>query len=353
MPIDLVRRQFSGGADARAAEQGVVRAAALLGVTPLLRERGIDPAQVMASIGLHPRTLDDAENRIPYSSVGLLLERCAETTGCHHFGLLAGQHTNLASLGLLGELMWRSPSVQAALRCLILHLHLQTRGAVVTQGVAGGSATFGFEIYQRNMPGAAQAYDRVMAHEFNIMRALCGSQWFPDEVTFAHAKPRDVRPYRQFFHCTLRFDADRTEIVFRKSWLEHAPPGADVELHRALQSQIAMQEMLRPDDCAEHIRRVLRTMVVNGTASETQVARLLSIPSRSLRRQLTAQGTTFRELLDEVRYEVSRQLLVDTDMTTAEVAESLAYADASAFTRAFRRWTQSPPAAWRARMRSA
>jgi len=44
---------------------------------------------------------------------------------------------------------------------------------------------------------------------------------------------------------------------------------------------------------------------------------------------------------------------MDTDMTTAEIAESLDYADASAFTRAFRRWTDSPPAAWRAKVRSA
>jgi len=353
MSNNLIHSQLAAKVDARTAEQGVVRAAALLGVAPLLRERGIDPVQVLASIGLHPGTLDDAENRIPYSAVGRILERCAETTGCHHFGLLAGQQTNIASLGLLGELMWRSPSVQAALRCLILHLHLQTRGAVVTQGVDGASATFGFAIYQRDMPGAAQAYDRVMAHEFNIMRALCGPRWFADEATFAHAKPSDVRPYRQFFRCTLRFDADRTEIIFNKIWLEHAPPGADSELHRALQSKIAMQEMLRPDDWAEHIRRALRTMVVSGTASETQVARLLSISTRTLRRLLTAQGTTFRELLEEVRYEVSRQLLMDTDMTTAEIAESLDYADASAFTRAFRRWTDSPPAAWRAKARSA
>jgi AraC-like DNA-binding protein len=330
-----------------------VRAAALLGVAPLLRERGIDPAQVLTSIGLHPGTLDDAENRIPYSAVGRLLEHCAETTGCHHFGLLTGQHTNIASLGLLGELMWRSPSVQAALRCLILHLHLQTRGAVVTQGVDGASATFGFAIYQRDMPGAAQAYDRVIAHECNIMRALCGPRWSPSEVTFAHAKPGDVRPYRQFFRCALRFDADRTELVFSKIWLEHTPPGANAELHRVLQSQIAVQEMLRPDDLAEHIRRALRTMVVNGRASETLISQLLSTPTRTLRRLLTLQGTSFRELLEEVRYEVSRQLLVDTHMTTAEIAESLDYADASAFTRAFRRWTNSPPAAWRAKMRTA
>ena len=73
-----------------AAARGIVRVAALLGVQSLLRERGVDPADVLASIGLDPRTLDDADNRIPHTTAGQLLRRCAETTGCVHFGLLVG-----------------------------------------------------------------------------------------------------------------------------------------------------------------------------------------------------------------------------------------------------------------------
>ena len=83
------------------------------------------------------------------------------------------------------------------------------------------------------------------------------------------------------------------------------------------------------------------------------ISRLLAIPARTLRRHLAVQGTSFRELLEEVRYEIARQLLADTDLSTAEIADALHYADASAFTRAFRRWTNSPPAAWRGEVRSA
>jgi AraC-like DNA-binding protein len=264
-----------------------------------------------------------------------------------------GQLAHVSSLGILGELMWRSPSVQAALHSLILHMHLQTRGGVPTYSVEGVNVTLGYAIYQRDMPGAAQVYDLVMAYGVNIMQALCGPRWLPGEVSFSHANPRDVRPYRQFFRSALRFDADRTGIVFSKTWLDHAPPGSDAELHRALQDKIAAQELLSPDDKAERIRRALRTMALSGRASETLISKLLSTPARTLRRLLAAQGTNFRELLEEVRYEIARQLLADTDMTTAEIAEALDYADASAFTRAFRRWTDSPPAAWRAKMRSA
>jgi AraC-like DNA-binding protein len=349
----LIRPQTSLRQDVAAAGHGIVRVAALLGASSLLRDRGIEPADALASVGLDPGTLDDAENCIPYTKAGQLLQRCVEATGCIHFGLLVGQHANVSSLGMLGELMRRAPSVQSALRSLILHLHLQTRGGMPTHSVEGGNATLGYAIYQRDMPGAAQVYDLVLACGFNIMQALCGLRWLPSEVSFSHTKPKDVRPYRQFFGSALRFDADRAAIVFSETWLNHAPPDSNADLHRALQRKIAAQEMLRPDDQAERIRRALRTMVLTGRASETLISKLLSIPGRTLRRTLAAQGTNFRELLEQGRYEIARQLLADTDMTTAEIAETLDYADASAFTRAFRRWTDSPPATWRAKTRSA
>jgi len=330
-----------------------VRVAALLGVPPLLRERGVDPAEVLTSLGLAPDILDDAENRIHYRMGGQLLQRCAEVTGCTHFGLLVGQQANVSSLGMLGELMQRSATVQSALRNLILHLHLQTRGGVPTHSVEGGNATLGYAIYQRDMRGAAHAYDLVMAFEVNILRALCGVRWCPSEVSFSHAKPKDLSPYRQFFRSPLRFDADHSEIVFDKTWLDRAPPGHDAQAHSLLQRELAKQLMLAPNDCAEQVRRALRTMILGGRGSATLISDLMSIPTRTLHRLLAGQSTTFREILEEVRYEFARQLLTDTDMTTTEIAEALDYADASAFTRAFRRWTNSPPAAWRARMRSA
>ncbi len=79
---------------------------------------------------------------------------------------------------------------------------------------------------------------------------------------------------------------------------------------------------------------------------------MLGIPTRTLRRQLVAKGTSFRNLANEARYEIARQLLTDTGMAITEIAGVLEYADASAFTRAFRRWTNVSPAAWRAQARA-
>jgi AraC-like DNA-binding protein len=334
-------------------EQGIVRVAAVLGIVPLLRERGFEPAKLLAHFSLDPHTLDHADNRIRYHTVGRLLKYCAEVTSCAHFGLLVGQQNNVLLLGTLGELMLCSPTVHLALRSLILNTHLQTRGGVPTYRVEGDSAILGYAIYQRGMLGTAQVNDLVMAYEFNILRALGGARWYPQEVSFSHAKPADIRPYRKFFRAPLRFDADRSEIRFDKTWLDNPLPGHDADLHSHLQRELATELMLEPDDYAEQVQRALRTTIPSGRGSETVIAELMSLPVRTLRWRLARQGTSFKKLIEQVRYEIARQLLLDTQMNTAEIAESLNYADASSFTRAFRRWTDAPPATWRENFRSA
>ena len=52
-------------------------------------------------------------------------------------------------------------------------------------------------------------------------------------------------------------------------------------------------------------------------------------------------------LIDEVRYDVARQLLRDTALPVAEIAAALDYSGSAVFDRAFRRWSGMSPSAWR------
>ena len=193
--------------------EGVVRVASLASVPALLRDMGAHPIRVFKSAGLDPRVFKDSENRITLVAAGRLLEACVQSTGCAHFGLLVGKQGGVTSLGLIGELMRHSPTVDAALRSLLLHMHLRTRGGVPTRTVEGEWATLGYAIYQRGMPGSAQAHDVAIAIAFNIMRTLCGVEWLPSEVQFSHAEPKDLTSYRRFFRAPLRFDAERTMLA--------------------------------------------------------------------------------------------------------------------------------------------
>jgi AraC-like DNA-binding protein len=80
-------------------------------------------------------------------------------------------------------------------------------------------------------------------------------------------------------------------------------------------------------------------------ASLADIARERNVDPRTLRRQLVAAGTSFRELADEVHETLATELLRTGGLTVDGVAERLGYADASSFTRAYKRWTGCTPGA--------
>ena len=69
---------------------------------------------------------------------------------------------------------------------------------------------------------------------------------------------------------------------------------------------------------------------------------------RTSRRYLDAEGTSFREIVDEVRIQRAKQLLGDRRTSMAEIAHLLGYSDVRAFSRAFKRCVGSTPAEHRA-----
>jgi AraC-like DNA-binding protein len=115
--------------------------------------------------------------------------------------------------------------------------------------------------------------------------------------------------------------------------------------------EIEVLEARGAGDLSAQLRRVLRQLLVSGAAqgkvSLEQVSNLFAIHRRTLNRRLRTQGTSFKTLVDETRYDIARQLLRDTRLSVLEVAVTLGYSDAAALTRAFRRWSGTSPAVWR------
>jgi hypothetical protein len=164
-------------------------------IPAVLRDHGVDPAELLAEAGISPSLFDDSDNMIPFVSLGRLVTLCVARTGCSHFGLLVGQQGGPASLGLVGFLVQHSPDVATALRTLVRYLHLHDRGAVPTLVINGNAALFGYAIYQPAVEAAEQIADGAIAVAFNIMRRLCGPGWQASEVLFAHREPPDIGPF--------------------------------------------------------------------------------------------------------------------------------------------------------------
>lgn len=321
-------------------EEASQRVGPLAEIPGLLRELGTDPTEVLASVGLDADALDSLENRIPFVAVGRLLHECAVKTRCQHFALLAGQRARLSHLGLPGQLVQCSPTLGAAIRTFAAYQHLNSQGMATYLLEEDGVATLGCVVYQRGAEHVDQIYDAGAEAALSLMRELCGTHWRPERVLFAHTKPTDGGPYRRFFQAPCRFDCERTALVFPAIVLEQRLPGADPKRFRILEAQA---QAWADVNVAFWLRRTLRIMLLAEAVSADEVAKLLSMHRRTLNRRLKAEGTTFQQLLDEVRFETACQLLDTSRTPITEIAVSLGYAEPSAFSRAFRRWSGTTP----------
>ena len=322
-------------------EVSTQRVGGLVVIPEMLREFGVDPGAIAARAGLDPALLESPEKTIPYDAMGRLFGECAAATRWQNFGLLAGQRANLGHLGVLGQLMKHSRTLGTALRAFSEFQHLHSRGGVTfLLEKEQPLATLYYAIYEKNVEHIDQIYDGIMAMACNVVRDLCGTAWGPSEVVFAHARPVEVGPYRRFFRAPCRFNSDQTALRFGTSLLEHRISSADPEVLLTLTHQIQARDRF---ELVPRLRRVLRALLVAGTSARDDVVPILLMHRRTLNRRLKAQGTTFQQVLDEIRFAAACQLLDATNISITEIGASLGYSETSAFTRAFRRWSGMSP----------
>jgi AraC-like DNA-binding protein len=315
-------------------------------IPDLLRQFGVDPADVLAEVGLPPDAIDSPEARLSYAVFTRLLAAAAERAGCEHFGLLIGRRTGLDFLGPVGELTRHSPTVGDGLRNYVVHHHLYSRAGIVFLLTEGDVTALGLSVDHPDTDGVAQHQDGALAIMLNVMRELTSPDWLPDEFLLAHRAPEDRKPYRQAFPRRLRFDAEFTGVRFASSVLQRPVPTADRNRYAVAEAQLAA---IGRRSLVNDLRRALRVELMHGEASGDRVAQTLAMHRRTLNRRLKAAGTTFQALLDEVRCDAARHYLLLTRMPLVDIAAALGYSDASAFSRAFRRWTGTVPARFRQR----
>jgi AraC-like DNA-binding protein len=93
----------------------------------------------------------------------------------------------------------------------------------------------------------------------------------------------------------------------------------------------------------ERVRSALVELLPTGDGSAPGVARELSTSTRSLQRELKADGTSFQEVLNRTREALARRYLSHEAMSTQEIAFLLGYEDPRSFYRAFQSWTGLTP----------
>jgi AraC-like DNA-binding protein len=177
-------------------------------------------------------------------------------------------------------------------------------------------------------------------------------------ICFAHPAPQGATRLIACYDATVQFDAPVNSIAVPLAWRQLPSPLYDEPVYRA--NVIKCRELIAAREQVGSIAVAVRNQLRNHFDSRMldtgkslppptleQVADDMHLTSRTLIRKLQREQTAYKELLESLRREYAENLLRDARLNVADVADILGYREVANFSRAFRRWYGTSPAAWR------
>lgn len=330
----------------RAPQPMMQRAGVLAELPALLRELGGDASAVFDGSGVDPVALAP-ETRLPFRSLVSILDRAALVTGCGHLGLLLGQRFTMTHHGLIGSLMSRAPTLNQALIDFVSWQPGYSSGAIVYLNRVEEGLAFGYGALDQVSSGTAQLYDAVIAIGIGMVQQLTGGRATPVEAHFSRSPPANAASYSRLLRLPVRFNEPQTCLILDGAATATRLATADPELRRQVLDGIERALQERVAGSAQRVRHTLRTMLCAGDIAMETAASKLGLHPRTLRRRLSAEGLTFEELRDEMRFAVARELLEMTDLRIGDISQAVAFASPGVFAETFCRWTGMTPTRWR------
>lgn len=286
----------------------------------------------------------DAE-RLPIEQLYEIWELGLSSTNVRGLPVRVGKLASFDRYGALGIALYVSRDMNVALRRLIRYHDLLTDSGKWQQSLEGDRVVIRWARETHGRLGAQLANEQILASFVTVLRQVVGNPVI-SEVRFRHHIEDDAE-HRAHFGAPLIYGALEDAVVVTASTLEMKSAAADPHVERFMVAQIeAATGGAKPQSVATEVTRVLAELLPDGLPTIDDVIARISTTERTLRRRLADEGTTFEQLLTGLQRERAIALL-GTATPIAMIAHAVGFADASAFSRAFRRWTGKSPSDFR------
>lgn len=313
----------------------------------LAADHGVGPEQCLRGTGLDLATLYDPVTEISRAQELAVIRNLVDALGhLPGLGLRAGTLYHLTTYGIWGFALATCPTLRDAVELGLRYVDLTFAFTQVRAGQESGRACFVLEADDDVPPDLARfTVERDAAAIVTILRELVARPVPLSSVSFRFPEPDDPAPYVETFRLRPAFGRAVTCLEVDAALLDLPLPQANepAALLCAQQCEALLARRRWGGGVAGRVRRhVLGSL---GNTSMERTAAALHVGVRTLRRLLEAEGTCYRELVDEVREGLAEELLL-AGLTLDEVAARLGYAEAASLARAFVRWKGCPPGRW-------
>lgn len=316
----------------------------------VLREQGIPTASLLEGTGIDATAIRSSTTRISRRQLTLTYRNAVRLSDDPALGLTGGERLHVTAYGMYGYALISSANLREALELSIRYHQLATPTVRMTLTIDDDDAVaiFGME----DALGIDELIRFNLELQFSLVlslfRDMVGDDFAFQQIRATFPDPGHANRYADLFGCPVLFDQARNELRFDEWWLGRELVRSNpitAEHTREVCRQI-LSEMNAHEGFASEVRALI-TADVRAYSDVESIARSLHMTSRTLRRKLSNQGTSFQQLLREVRTQIAIAYLRDTSMSIDDIAERLGFSDAANFRHAFKRWTEHSPGHYR------
>lgn len=325
-------------------DMSLIRGTSLHGFIELVDELGGDAQQLLAQAGIRSEAIGDHDSFISARRVIAILESAAVATGTGDFGRQLASRQSIEILGPLGIAARAAETVGAALQSIERYLGVYSPALSVEVAHLPEArwATFTWAVTIDRPSTHRQAAELGLSVSVQIVRLLVGADFHPHSVHLRHEALVHPDDYTEYFGCPVEFSAETYYFSFEPELLNQRL-SADNSMNDVIRDYLSTIAFPSEVTNVETVTNLIRRMLPTGSLDLDLVADHLAQHRRTVQRQLAAQGTSFAELVDQVRREEAERRLRQSDMPFVQLAGILGFTEQSAFSRACRRWFGAPP----------
>jgi AraC-like DNA-binding protein len=309
---------------------------------------GASREHLFAATGIDVDRLASVHGRFELHEFAAFQTQALNITGDAALGLHMAEHATEASFDLMAPLVSHAPTLREALNLSLRFQPLLLEDGQLFLSETGSVAGVRFE-FTRSSELADRMLAEFMAAAVLRLIRMVAARGTVKAASFEHERPAHYREYARMFGGVERFGQHTTSIEFDRSLLDQPMTHQHSEFHSLLRTE-AERLLARAAGSlpiSDALQRYLLARPASKIPDLATAARDLGLSTRSLRRHLAANGTSYRTLVRATLEISAGRMLRDPRCSIQETAHALGFSDASTFHRAFKRWTGMTPKQYR------